>query len=463
MPSLTPVEIAHRQARLYHFARAMFQARRGVPMLENWHQEAICEALEQVFVGHTTRLIINIPPRSGKTEIAVKAFMAWTLGLEPDSEFIHASYSKRLATANTYDVRAILQSEAYREIFPWVGLQEDSKAKDEFRTTAGGIVYATSADGTITGYGAGKMREGFGGAIIIDDPHKASEATSDLMRQNVIEWYQNTIASRLNKPETPIIVIMQRLHEEDLAGWLLAGGSGEKWTHLNIPARKDDGSSFWPQQFPADMLDRLEATSAYVFAGQYMQRPAPLGGGIFKTEWWRFLEVPPIVRWRAIYADTAQKTKEQNDYSVFQCWGKTLDGQICLLDMVRGKWEAPELETMARAFWAKHHQAQNQGPLRAFKVEDKVSGTGLIQKLKREGIPIVPIERNIDKVTRAMDAAPYVQSGNVIILSNIAHLSDFLAEASVFPNGTHDDMIDAAMSAISDMSGPQATPAIRAL
>lgn len=465
MPSLTPAEIAFRlkQARLYHFARAMFQARRGVPMLENWHQERICEALEQVYIGNTRRLIINIPPRSGKTEIAVKAFMAWTLGLEPDSEFIHASYSKRLATANAYDVRAILQSEAYQEIFPWVALQEDSKAKDEFRTTLGGIVYATGSDGTITGYGAGKMRPGFGGAIIIDDPHKAAEATSDLMRKNVIDWYQNTIASRLNKPETPIIVIMQRLHEEDLAGWLLAGGSGEAWQHLNIPARMDDGSSFWPQQFPADMLDRLEATSSYVFAGQYMQRPAPLGGGIFKTEWWRFLDVPPIVKWRAIYADTAQKTKEQNDYSVFQCWGKTLDGQICLLDMVRGKWEAPELETMARAFWAKHHAAQNAGPLRAFKVEDKVSGTGLIQKLKREGIPIIPIERNIDKVTRAMDAAPYVQSGNVIILSNIAHLSDFLAEASTFPNATHDDMIDAAMSAISDMSGPQAMPAIRAL
>jgi predicted phage terminase large subunit-like protein len=133
------------------------------------------------------------------------------------------------------------------------------------------------------------------------------------------------------------------------------------------------------------------------------------------------------------------------------------------LDMVRGKWEAPELETMAKAFWAKHHAVQNAGPLRAFKVEDKVSGTGLIQKLKREGIPIIPMERNIDKVTRAMDAAPYVQSGNVIIMRNLAHLVDFLAEASVFPNGTHDDMIDTAMSAISDLTAPQSAPAIRAL
>lgn len=462
-PDLAPDVIAASQARLYNFARYIFRARRGIDMLENWHQERICAALEQVYLGRINRLIINVPPRSGKTELAVKAFIAWTMGLDPDSEFIHASYSKRLATANAYDIRAMMTHEAYQAIFPWVQLQEDSKAKDEFRTTDGGIVYATGADGTITGYGASKMREAFGGAIVIDDPHKAGEATSPVMRQSVIDWYQNTIQSRINKPDAPIIVIMQRLHEEDLSGWLLNGGSGEHWHHLNIPAKDEAGASFWPAQFPAEMLDRLETSSPYVFAGQYMQNPAPLGGGIFKDEWWRFLDVPPLVRWRAIYADTAQKTKEQNDYSVFQCWGMTIDGQIVLLDMVRGKWEAPELETMARAFWQKHHAVQNQGPLRAFKIEDKVSGTGLIQKLKREGIPIVPIQRNVDKITRAMDAAPYVQSGNVILLRNLTPLLDFLSEASVFPNGAHDDMIDAAMSAISDMTAPQSAPAIRAL
>jgi predicted phage terminase large subunit-like protein len=441
----------------------MFKARRGQPLLDNPHQETVCDALTEVILGITNRLIINVPPRSGKTELAVKNFMAFTLGTFRDSEFIHASYSKRLATANAYDVRAIMQHEAYAKIFPRVALQDDSKAKDEFRTTDGGIVYATGAEGSITGYGAGKMHERFGGAVIIDDPHKANEATSPIMRQNVIEWYQNTIQSRLNRPGTPIIVIMQRLHEEDLSGWLLGGGTGETWKHVVIPARDAQGRSFWPAQFPDDMLDRLETSSPYVFAGQYMQHPAPLGGGIFKDEWWRFLEAPPLTKHRAIYADTAQKTKEQNDFSVFQCWGQTIDGQIVLLDQVRGKWEAPELETMARAFWAKHHAIQNAGPLRAFKVEDKVSGTGLIQKLKREGIPIIPIQRNIDKVTRAMDAAPYVQSGNVIIMRNLAHLVDFLSEASVFPNGAHDDMIDAAMSAISDMTAPQAAPAIRAL
>ena len=450
-------------ARLHNFSRYMFRSKRNIDMLDNWHQARICRALERVYTGRTTRLIINVPPRSGKTEVAVKAFIAWTMGLAPDSEFIHASYSKRLATANAYDIRAMMQHDAYRLVFPWLRLQDDSKAKDEFRTTAGGIVYATGADGTITGYGAGKMRDGFGGAIIIDDPHKAGEATSSVMRQNVIDWYQTTIQSRLNKTDTPIIVIMQRLHEEDLSGWLLGGGSGETWEHLVIPARDESGESFWPEQFPPEMLDRLELTSPYVFAGQYMQRPAPLGGGIFKDEWWRYFDAMPPIKHRSIYADTAQKTKEQNDYSVFQCWGVTPDNQMVMLDMVRGKWEAPELETMARAFWQKHHAQAYHGPLRTFKVEDKVSGTGLIQKLKREGIPIIPIQRNTDKVTRAFDAAPYIQSGNVYLMRTTPHLADFLSEAAVFPNGTHDDMIDATMSAIADLTAPQSAPAIRAL
>lgn len=450
-------------ARLHNFTRYMFRSKRNVDMLDNWHQARICKALERVYTGRTKRLIINVPPRSGKTEIAVKSFIAWSMGLAPDSEFIHASYSKRLATANAYDIRAMMQHEAYRLVFPWLKLQDDSKAKDEFRTTAGGIVYATGAEGTITGYGASKMRDSFGGAIIIDDPHKAGEATSPVMRQSVIDWYQNTIQSRLNKPDGPIIIIMQRLHEDDLSGWLLNGGSGETWEHLVIPARDESGQSFWPEQFPPEMLDRLELTSPYVFAGQYMQRPAPLGGGIFKDEWWRFFDAMPPIKHRAIYADTAQKTKEQNDYSVLQCWGVTQENQLVMLDMARGRWEAPELETMARAFWQKHHSQTYHGPLRAFKVEDKVSGTGLIQKLKREGIPIVPIQRNIDKVTRAFDAAPYIQSGNVYLMRSTPHLADFLSEAAVFPNGSHDDMIDATMSAISDLTAPQSAPAIRAL
>jgi predicted phage terminase large subunit-like protein len=243
---------------------------------------------------------------------------------------------------------------------------------------------------------------------------------------------------------------MQRLHENDLSGFLLEGGNGETWEHVNIPAITSEGKSFWAEQFPLDDLHRMEKTDAYRFAGQYMQNPAPIGGGLLKDEWWRYYTHPPVVTHRIIYADTAQKTKEHNDYSVFQCWGLTKDKQAILLDQSRGKWEAPELLVQARAFYAKH-KALDVGVLRAMKIEDKVSGTGLIQTLKREGIPVLPIQRNTDKVTRAMDVAPMIQSGNVLLPQNAPWLSDFLAEASVFPNGAHDDQLDPMFDAISDL------------
>ena len=146
-----------------------------------------------------------------------------------------------------------------------------------------------------------------------------------------------------------------------------------------------------------------------------MQRPAPAGGGIFKDEWWQYWQVMPDMAWYGIYADTAQKTKEQNDYSVFQLWGTSHTGQKYLIDQVRGKWEAPELLTTARAFWNKHLHLRP----RHFKIEDKSSGTGLIQTMKRDGIPILGIPRSIDKVTRGYDAAPIIQNGNVFLPQDV--------------------------------------------
>lgn len=451
---MTPEEIAHIRTDLLAFAQHMFKARKGAELTYNPHQRLICHALERVVIGQTKRLIINIPPRSGKTELAVINFIAWCMGNWPDCEFIHASYSKRLATTNTWAARSIVEHEEFSAIFGNPRLRKDSNAKDEWRTETGGIVYATGADGTITGYGAGKMRKGFGGCIIIDDPHKAGEANSSVMRQNVIDWFSTTMESRKNSAHTPIVVIQQRLHEEDLAGFLMSGGNGEYWETVVIPAIDEGGDSFWPTQFPIDDLRRLERTDTYRFAGQYMQRPAPVGGGIFKDDWWKFYSVAPMLSYRTIYADTAQKTAERNDYSVFQCWGCTATGQAYLLDQVRGKWEAPELLINARAFWNKHKHDINGGRLRAFKIEDKVSGTGLIQTLSREGVPVQSIQRNRDKVTRAMDVAPLVQSGNAYLPQDAPWLMDFMSEAGIFPNGSHDDQLDPMMDALSDMLQP---------
>lgn len=449
---MTPAEIAHLRTDLLAFTRYMFASRRKSDLLTAPFHVDMCHTLERVVTGDINRLIINIPPRSGKTEIAVKNFIAWAMGNFPDAEFIHASYSKTLATSNTAEIREIMSHEAFEAVFGAPSFRSDTNAKDHFKTTQGGHVYATGAEGTVTGFGAGKMRDTFGGAIVIDDPHKAGEANSETMRKNVLDWFSVTMESRKNSRETPIIIIMQRLHEDDLSGYLLSGGNGEKWHHLNIPAITDEGVSFWPDNstFDLDELRRKEKANSYVFAGQYMQRPAPEGGGILKDHWWQYYRQEPEFAWRAIYADTAMKTKEANDYSVFQCWGRTKSGQKYLIDQIRGKWEAPDLLSQGRAFWQKHNAHKN-GKLRAFKVEDKASGTGLIQTLKREGIPIVAIQRDIDKVTRAYDAAPYVESGNVFLPEAAPWISDFLAEASYFPNGKHDDQLDPMFDAVTDL------------
>lgn len=446
---MNPSEIADNRTDLLTFTKTMFSARKGADLKHNWHQEVICTALEKVVTGQTKRLIINVPPRSGKTEIAVINFMAWCMGNFPDSEFIHASYSKRLATANAYATRAIMQHEKFNEIFGDVYLSTDSRAKDEFRTDVGGIVYATGSEGTITGYGAGKMRDYFGGAIIIDDPHKAGEANSDTMRQNVLDWFSTTMESRKNSPDTPIIVIMQRLHEDDLSGFLLNGGNGEDWEHILIPALDENDETFWQGQFKTEDLHRLRKTNSYVFSGQMMQTPSPTGGGMFKTEWWKFYNSLPSLEYRMIYADTAMKTGQENDYSVFQCWGKKGD-DIYLIDQLRGKWEAPQLLQVAKSFWAKHKQESN-GNLRKMMIEDKASGTGLIQQMKQERLQVGGIKRDKDKVTRAYDAAPPIEAGRVHLPSGAAWVNDYISEFEMFPNGKHDDQIDPTMDAIQDL------------
>lgn len=456
---LTIDEIVEYRTDLLSFSKYMFKARKGFDFVENWHHKKICEALERVFIGQIKRLIINIPPRYSKTELAVVNFMSWALGNYPDCEFIHASYSKRLAANNTFMARSIVMDEAYSDVFGNIGIRHDSKAKDEWRTDSGGCVYAAGTDGTITGYGAGKLRPGFGGAIIIDDPHKAGEANSERMRQNVIDWFGTTIESRTNSPDTPVIVIMQRLHEEDLAGWLSAGGNGEEWEVLNIPAVNDNDEALWPFKHTREKLAQMEASNPFVFAGQYMQRPSPKGGGMFKDEWWRTYDHTAHIpfEWRAIFGDTAQKTGQQNDYTTFQCWGY-FEGRAYLIDQFHKKVEAPELLSNAEAFWAKHVDPTNRGYLRAFYIEDKVSGTGLIQQLVRKGVPVEPVSRSSgalkgDKISRANDVLTYFKTGLVVIPEAAPWVLDYRTEFGMFPNGAHDDQIDPSVDAVMTMLG----------
>jgi predicted phage terminase large subunit-like protein len=427
----------------------------------NWHLDAIAMHLEAVARGELTRLLINIPPGTSKSTMVGVMYPAWLWGPfgQPGHRYIGAAHEQGLAVRDNRMMRALVTSEWYQSLWP-IAMTGDQNEKLYFENEARGFRQACAV-ASMTG------RRGH--TIAWDDPLSPEKAHSPAHRETAIRILSETVPTRLNDPaRSAIIVVMQRLHEQDPSGHIISSHLG--YEHLCLPMefeparrcttslgwsdpRTQEGEILDPVRFPPETIARdKKAMGEYAWAGQMQQRPSPLGGGILKDEWWRYWRgLHPTTEYRVIYADTAQKTKEQNDYSVFQCWGKSRHGQAILIDMIRGKWEAPELLVQARAFWSKHSQIAGMGTLRAMKVEDKASGTGLIQTLKREGIPVIGIPRDVDKTRRALDVAPMIESGNVLLPQDHPLLSDFLAEATSFPNGAHDDMLDPMMDAVSDM------------
>lgn len=440
------------QADLYWFARWMFATRKGFAWQQARHHRVVCDALMRVFSGECSRLIINIPPRYSKTEL-IKCFVAWALGQQPDSEFIYTSYSSRLAAASSWDVRGMVQEEEFRAIFPALQLRDDSQAKDEWRTTKGGIVYASGSGGTITGYGAGKHRDGFGGAIIIDDPHKADEARSDVIRQGVIDWFQNTLESRKNSPErTPIILIMQRLHEADLAGWLLGGGNGEKWEHICLPAIQEDGTALWPEKHSIDRLRMMQTAAPYTFAGQYQQAPSPPQGNIFKPDNIRVIDAIPVgtrmVRaWD--FAATVEAPGKDPDWTVGLLLGETPAKRWVIADVVRFRGGPEDVEA------ALLNTARRDGTGVRVRIPQDPGQAGKSQAANfsklLSGFTVTAKPVSGDKTTRAEPFAAQINVGNVDMLRAPWNAA-LVSETRVFPNGSHDDQVDAGSDAFDELN-----------
>ena len=436
---------------LYFYSRWMFAMRRGYGWLKADHHRLICDALMKVVRGETKRLIINIPPRYSKTELAVINFISWCLGHFPDSEFIYTSYSARLASNYSWQTREMVSSKEYRDIFPNTILKDDSKAKDEWRTTAGGLVYSAGSGGTITGFGAGKQRADFGGAIIIDDPHKPDEARSDVMRENVIDWFQNTLESRKNSPETPIIIIMQRLHELDLSGWLLAGNNGEQWDHICLPAIQADGTALWEDKHDIKTLRQMEQAAPYIFSGQYMQSPAPAEGGIFKPDQIKVIDALPAgeIKWCRGY-DLASTV--DGDWTAGGKLGRLPDGRFIIGDMLRLRAGPDERDSAMINTAALDSRAVKisipQDPGQAGKTQ--------VLYLTRElaGYNVKSSPESGDKITRAEPFAAQINVGNVMMLRGEWNLP-LINEMRMFPNGANDDQVDALSRAFSEVMIPR--------
>ena len=406
------------------------------------HFVIIAKALEKVYNGETKRLIINIPPRYGKTELAVKCFIAWSLAKNPQSKFIHLSYSSDLALDNSSQTKQYIESDAFQSLWE-MQLKQDAKGKQKWFNTDGGGVYATASGGAITGFGAGVAEsKEFAGAIIIDDPLKPDDANSEVKRKAVNERYNSTIRSRVNDRETPVIVIMQRLHEEDLSGFLLNGGSGEEWEHLCLPALNELNEPLWEDKHSFEELEQMRQANRYNFAGQYMQTPSPEDGGEWRKEWFRIMDKSEIplqsLKWELII-DGAYTKDTKNDPSGFQI-GAKWNNDYVILSSIDKYLEMPELLK-----FIPNHISSSGVNVKLTLVEPKASGKSLVQIIRQQtNINISEIKTifvNSSKIENARACSHFIEGGRVILVKG-AWNELFLHQIAVFPNGKHDEHID---------------------
>ena len=426
---------------LLFFTRYIFKENSGARFEVAKFHIALAKTLEKVNKGDIKRLIINIPPRYGKTELAVKMYISWTLANNPKARFIHLSYSDALALDNSSLTREYIQSDSYQRLWQ-LQLKKDSQSQKKWYTIQGGGVYATASGGAITGFGAGN-----GGAIIIDDPLKPDDAISDVKRKFINNRYNTTIRSRVNDREVPIIVIMQRLHEDDLSGFLLDGNSGEKWHHLKLAAIDKKNKPLWSSKHSFKELENIRQADRYTFAGQYMQEPAPEEGGEWRKEWFNIIskaEIPADVQWE-MYVDGAYTKDTKNDPTGIQISGRSGDN-LYVLKSIDKYLEMPELKSFITNFIKSCGVDVN-----IILVEPKASGKSLVQLLRREtNYNVSEIKTDFvrySKIERARASSPFIEGGRVYLIKD--HWNDaYLQQVATFPNAKHDEHIDVTSYAI---------------
>lgn len=403
----------------------------------------ICKHLVEVYKGNIKKLVINMPPRSGKTEI-VNTFIEWTITKHPQSKYIMTSYSDTLVANSSQQIRDTINSLEHKDLFN-LETKKDTQSKKLWKTNANGGVYAVSSFGQITGHGAGlKSSSEWGGCIIVDDPLKPDDANSILKLDKIKDWYETTLSNRVNNPNVPIIIIMQRLHTNDLVGCIEQNKFKDKdeWTFLKIKAVDDEYNiSFWEDFYPIAKLEQMKNSNSFYYYSQFQQEPIVRGGNFFNTDWIKYVkrDIVNEIKFekRFITVDTALKAKEQNDYTVYSAFG-VFEKRLYLLDMFRGKPLSKAREITAKDFYNRN----NAYPFKGMYIEQKASGVDLFQRMKEDGYMVYEVERNVDKVFRAEQVAPYIETYGLYIVEDLPNITDFLGEYTAFPNAVHDDMID---------------------
>lgn len=437
----------------------------GKPYAHNWHLDHLAWQLARVERGEIRRLIINVPPRSGKSITVSVAFTAWLLGRDPTKRVIAVSYAEDLARKLSLDTRRVMQSEWFTELFPACELVRGRQRTMELTTTQQGGRFAAGVGGSVLGRGAD--------LIVIDDPIKALDALSEAERRRVNEFYDNTLLTRLNDKQTgAIVLVMQRLHQSDLVGYVRARGD---WEVVSLPAiavddtthrisddpdrvhvrRRDD--LLHPEREPRAVLDEVRrGQGSMTFAAQYQQEPMPPGGNVIQRAWLRFYdEAPPefdrlIASW-----DTASTLAKTSDWSVGTVWG-AVGQEFYLLDVLRDRLEAPALQHAIINLSADWQVGLTL-------IENTELGRALAQHLFSSGRlrpKLNTVQR--DKLARLLAVSARFEAGQVLLPREAPWLATYMSELLAFPNGDHDDQVDSTSQALRHLTERQrfATPRV---
>lgn len=437
--------------------RSIMEMMPGLDLQWNWHLDLICDRLMAQAEGKIPRLLICVPPRSFKSMLCSVIFPAWLLARDDATDVLCCSYAQPLADDFGRQTRHLMDTPFYRNTCR-TRISPERRAAEQFETTGGGGRVAASRQGTITGRG--------GEYIILDDIMKPEEAQSEGARQGVMDWLRGTLVSRPNnKADVRMLLVMQRLHEEDPAGHMFAQGG---WETVILPAlaledeehhyqvagracvkRREAGEPLHPERESRETLEQVQRDmGSIVFEAQYQQNPLPAGGHLIKRDWFGVYDAfeRPAMQRIILSIDTGIKTGAKHDFSAIIALGER-DGKLFVLDVWRGKLEMPELCRKVIELRDRHR------PERVI-IEDKGSGTPLMQALRAmwfyEFIAYVPRGSKEDRVNAI---APAIENGSVFLPRMAPWLDDFLHEVCGFPAAKHDDQVDALSQGISWFQG----------
>jgi predicted phage terminase large subunit-like protein len=479
LPELTDIQRERKRRRLVgsftEYVREAWDHSDPAPLLWGKHVEAICDHLQAVSEGKIRRLLINIPPGHAKSMLVSVLWPTWNWARNPAWQVLSASYALNLAERDATKARRLIEGEWFKGLFAqsW-GMAKDQNQKLYYENTAKGFRVCLSVGGPGTGYR--------GDCQIVDDPLNAKDATSKIERENAVRWFTETMSSRLNNQEIGTkVVIMQRLHDDDLTGYLLKASKGE-WQHLCLPSefeparkyhtvcgtdwRKVEGEVLFPQLYPKKILEEIKrpgiGMGSIAFAGQHQQRPMPATGGIIQAAWlqrrWvragekapeniitkvlpeRFDEI-------AMFTDAAFKDTETSDRVAIGVWGRR-GPDLFLLDM---RWGHMDFTATLQAITDLRSKWVKRG-CRAIKIEDKANGTAIISVLKKTFPGIIPLEPEGGKEARVIASTPTMESGNLWLPFDHPQIGDAVDECLSFPRAKHDDFPDMMAYAINDMA-----------